>query len=101
MQEEVSVFFRLLKTPPVFDAADEVLEKKTLELSVEFRCRVILYRDREVYGVANVYHGGSDFEVVEEDCFFFLCEKGKILVSEHTDGWNKKIEKFLGHQDRV
>lgn len=53
MQEEVSVFFRLLKTPPVFDAADEVLEK------------------------------------------------GKILVSEHTDGWNKKIEKFLGHQDRV
>lgn len=50
-----------------------------------------IYRDREVYGVANVYHGGSDFEVVEEDCFFVLCEKGKILVSEHTDGWNKKI----------
>ena len=36
-----------------------------------------IYRDREVYGVANVYHGGSDFEVVEEDCFFCPLRKGK------------------------
>lgn len=100
MQKEVCVVCRILKTPPVSvsveDAPDEVLEEKALELSAEFRCQVILYRDREKYGVANVYNGGSDFEVVEEDCFLVLCEKGKLLVSEHTDGWNEKIEQFLG-----
>ncbi len=99
MQEEVSIICRILKTPPVSvsveDAPDEVLEEKALKLSAEFRCKVILYRDREIYGVANVYNGGFDFEVVEEDCFFILCEKGKLLSSEHTDGWNEKIEQFL------
>ncbi len=100
MQEEVCVICRVLKTPPfsvsVENAPDKVLERKALELSSEFRCKVILYRDRETYGIANVYNGGSDFEVVEEDCFFILCEKGKLLLSEHTDGWNEKIEQFLG-----
>lgn len=99
MQEEVSIICRILKTSPISisveDAPDEVLKKKTLELSAEFRCKVILYRDREIYGVSNVYNGGSDFEVVEEDCFLVLCEKGKLLISEHTDGWNEKIEQFL------
>lgn len=100
MQKEVCVVCRILKTPPISvsveDAPDEVLEEKALELSAEFCSQVILYRDKEKYGVANVYNGGSDFEVVEEDCFFVLCEKGKLLVSEHTDGWNEKIEQFLG-----
>lgn len=100
MQKEVCVVCRILKTPPISvsveDAPDEVLEEKALELSAEFCSQVILYRDKEKYGVANVYNGGSDFEVVEEDCFFVLCERGKLLVSEHTDGWNEKIEQFLG-----
>lgn len=37
-----------------------------------------IYRDREVYGVANVYHGGSDFEVVEEDCFLSSAKREKF-----------------------
>ncbi len=100
MQEEVSVICRILKNPPVSisveDASDEILKRKALELSAEFRCKVVLCRDRENFGVANVYNGGSDFEVVEEDCFLVLCEKGKLLLSEHTDGWNEKIKQLLG-----
>lgn len=99
MQKEVSIICRILKNPPLSvamdDTSDAELEKEALKLSTEFHCKVVVCRDVENYGIANVYNGGSDFEVVEEDCFFLLCENGKVLASEHTDCWNKKAEEFL------
>lgn len=67
------------------------------ELSKAYACKVFMYKDHEVYGNANVYNGGSDYEVVNEECFLSVCENGVEIFSKTTDCWNDisaEIEKL-------
>ncbi len=65
------------------------------KLSAEYSCKVLVYRGREDYGVANVFNGGSDYEVVNEEWFMCVCENGAIVLEERTNRWNERIEEFL------
>lgn len=67
------------------------LEQACLNLSLILGCKVCICKDHEVYGVANVFNGGSDYEVVDEDCFVWIYERGACLLNEHTKFWNDKI----------
>lgn len=75
------------------------LEQACLNLSVIFGCTTMLCKDHEVYGVANVFNGGSDYEVVDEDCDLWIYKMGAKVLHEHTKYWNEKFtemeRKFL------
>ncbi|WP_290766262.1 hypothetical protein [Fibrobacter sp. UBA4297] len=45
-------------------------------LSEKFACTVSMRKGYEVYGNANVFNGGSDYEVIEEKWFKVQFEKG-------------------------
>lgn len=100
LQEEVHIICRILSGDSVTslaidNAPDEILVEKCRELSRMHQCKSMICRDQEFFGVSHVYNGGSDFGVVEEDCFLVVCEKGTVLLAEHTDGWNGKADFFL------
>ncbi|PBC69485.1 MULTISPECIES: hypothetical protein [Fibrobacter] len=100
LQEEVHIICRILSGDSVTslaidNAPDEILVEKCRELSRMHQCKSMICRDQEFFGVSHVYNGGSDFGVVEEDCFLVICENGKLLLSEHSDSWNCKANIFL------
>lgn len=84
-----------MKSLAIDNAPDEILVEKCRELSRMHQCKSMICRDQEFFGVSHVYNGGSDFGVIEEDCFLVVCEKGTVLLAEHTDGWNGKADFFL------
>lgn len=61
-------------------------------VSAQNACKVYLWKDREEYGNANVFNGGSDYEVVNEVCFLCIYDCGKEMVRETTNHWNEKID---------
>ncbi|MCQ2107793.1 MAG: hypothetical protein MJZ05_03410 [Fibrobacter sp.] len=73
------------------DVDNQVLEQACLNLSVILGCKVAICKDHEVYGVANVFNGGSDYEVVDEDCYLWIYERGARLEFEHTKFFNEKF----------
>lgn len=66
--------------------AAEISKEKLVEicrrLSLEYGAKVGLCRTHEVYGVANVFNGGSDYEVVSEERFVCEFENGAELKRE-------------------
>ena len=77
------------------DLTEDALELFCREASIRHECKVYAWMDREEYGNANVFNGGSDYEVVNEVCFLCVCECGKELLRERTDRWNDKIGEVL------
>lgn len=73
------------------DLDNAALEQACQNLSMLLGCKVILSKDHEVYGVANVFNGGSDYEVVDEDCYLWIYERGARLSCEKTKFWNEKF----------
>lgn len=67
------------------------LKNACLNLSLIFSCSIMLCKDHEVYGVANVFNGGSDYEVVDENCYLWIYEKGSETYFEKTKYWNEKF----------
>lgn len=68
-----------------------IIENASLNLSLIFGCTVMLCKDHEVYGVANVFNGGSDYEVVDEDCDLWIYRQGVCALKEKTKFWNEKF----------
>lgn len=54
------------------------------ELSRSFVCRVRMEKLHEEYGNANVFNGGSDYEVVCADRFVCECLNGKEVSRSRT-----------------
>lgn len=80
----------------MFSMASKDLEKSKLEqvcqnLSLILGCTIVLCKDHEAYGVANVFNGGSDYEVVDEDCDLWVYKNGSQVLCEHTKQWNEKF----------
>ncbi|MBQ1824341.1 MAG: hypothetical protein II121_04295 [Fibrobacter sp.] len=74
---------------------EDALAEYCRAVSEKSSCKVYIWMDREEYGNANVFNGGSDYEVVNEVCFLCVCDCGKETVRERTDRWNSKIEEVL------
>lgn len=85
--QKVMVMFSMKSTD--IDCAQ--LEQACLNLSVIFGCTVLLCKDHEAYGVANVFNGGSDYEVVDEDCDLWAYRIGSKIICERTKFWNEKF----------
>lgn len=49
----------------------------------------------ETYGNANVFNGGSDYEIVNEEWFLCGFQNGAKILSEKTNYWNPKIGELL------
>lgn len=64
-------------------------------ISREFEATVYLWKDIEDYGNANVFNGGSDYEVINEICFLSICKNGEVLCEERSNHWNEKIDEVL------
>lgn len=62
-----------------------------MNLSLILGCSVLLCKDHEVYGVANVFNGGSDYEVVNEEFDLWLYNCGKKICAERTNHRNEKM----------
>ena len=73
------------------DLDNEILDQACMNLSLILQCKVALCKDHEVYGVANVFNGGYDYEVVDEDCYLWIYECGIRLEFEHTKFFNEKF----------
>ncbi|MCR5377510.1 MAG: hypothetical protein K6E57_00870 [Fibrobacter sp.] len=54
-------------------------------LSAKFKNNVILAKGIETYGNANVFNGGSDYEVVSEEWFTCTAENGSITSTKKED----------------
>ena len=50
---------------------EDALAEYCRAVSEKSSCKVYVWMDREEYGNANVFNGGSDYEVVNEVCFGF------------------------------
>ena len=74
------------------DLTEDVLSAYCKALSAQNSCKVYVWKDREEYGNANVFNGGSDYEVVNEICFLCIYDCGNEVVRETTDHWNEKID---------
>jgi hypothetical protein len=74
------------------DLSEDVLAAYCKAVSAQNACKVYLWKDREEYGNANVFNGGSDYEVVNEVCFLCIYDCGKEMVRETTNHWNEKID---------
>ena len=88
----------ILSSAGVANAADlsqESLAAYCKSVSEQNACKVYVWNDREEYGNANVFNGGSDYEVVNEVCFLVVCDCGKEMVRETTDHWNEKIDAVI------
>ena len=77
------------------DLSQESLAAYCKSVSAQNSCKVYVWNDREEYGNANVFNGGSDYEVVNEVCFLVVCDSGKEMVRETTDHWNEKIDAVI------
>lgn len=82
------------------DLTEETLTEDLLaayckSVSAQNSCKVYLWKDREEYGNANVFNGGSDYEVVNEICFLCIYDCGNEVARETTDHWNEKIDAVI------
>lgn len=77
------------------DFTADALAVYCCEASSRNACKVYAWLDREEYGNANVFNGGSDYEVVNEVCTLCICDNGVVILQERTDHWNEKIDKVL------
>ena len=75
--------------------SEDVLAAYCKAVSAQNACKVYLWKDREEYGNANVFNGGSDYEVVNEVCFLCVCDSGREILRETTDRWNEKIDAII------
>ena len=74
------------------DLSEDALAAYCKAVSAQNACKVYLWKDREEYGNANVFNGGSDYEVVNEICFLCIYDCGNEVARETTDHWNEKID---------
>ena len=74
------------------DLSEGMLVAYCKALSAQNSCKVYVWKDREEYGNANVFNGGSDYEVVNEICFLCIYDCGNEVVRETTDHLNEKID---------
>ncbi|WP_407450257.1 hypothetical protein [Fibrobacter sp.] len=84
----------------VADLTEETLTEDILAayckaVSAQNSCKVYVWKDREEYGNANVFNGGSDYEVVNEICFLCIYDCGNEVARETTDHWNEKIDAVI------
>ena len=83
----------------VADSSASVSEDALAEFcratSKKYGCKVYVWKDREEYGNANVFNGGSDYEVVNEICFLCIYDCGNEVARETTDHWNEKIDAVI------
>ena len=77
------------------DLSEDSLVAYCKAVSAQNACKVYLWKDREEYGNANVFNGGSDYEVVNEICFLCVYDCGKEMVRETTNHWNEKIDAVI------
>lgn len=77
------------------DLTEDILSAYCKSVSAQNACKVYLWKDREEYGNANVFNGGSDYEVVNEVCFLCICDCGNEVTRETTDHWNEKIDAVI------
>lgn len=77
------------------DLTEDALSAYCKALSAQSSCKVYIWKDCEEYGNANVFNGGSDYEVVNEICFLSICDCGKEMVRETTNHWNEKIDAVI------
>ena len=75
--------------------SENILVAYCKQLSLQFQCKVCLWKTKEEYGNLNVFNGGSDFDIVNEECFICIFENGVEILQEKTPCWNKKIDKVL------
>lgn len=73
---------------------EATLTRLCLHLSKRFDCKVYLCKGAETYGNANVFNGGSDYEIVSENWFLCICANGQEILRETTNHWNPKIDEF-------
>ena len=64
--------------------SDDKIATCCAELSRRFVCRVRMEKLHEEYGNANVFNGGSDYEVVSADRFVCECLNGKEVSRSRT-----------------
>ena len=77
------------------DFTADALAAYCCEASSRNTCKVYAWLDREEYGNANIFNGGSDYEVVNEVCTLCICDNGVVILRERTDHWNEKIDEVL------
>ena len=77
------------------DLTEDLLAAYCKSVSAQNSCKVYLWKDREEYGNANVFNGGSDYEVVNEICFLCIYDCGNEVARETTDHWNEKIDAVI------
>lgn len=77
------------------DLTEDMLAAYCKAESEKHACKVYLWKDREEYGNANVFNGGSDYEVVNEICFLSIYDCGNEVARETTDHWNEKIDAVI------
>ena len=77
------------------DLTEDMLAAYCKAVSTQNSCKVYLWKDREEYGNANVFNGGSDYEVVNEICFLCIYDCGNEVARETTDHWNEKIDAVI------
>ena len=77
------------------DLTEDMLAAYCKAVSVQNSCKVYVWKDREEYGNANVFNGGSDYEVVNEICFLCIYDCGNEVARETTDHWNEKIDAVI------
>ena len=64
--------------------SDDKISTCCANLSRRFACRVRMEKLHEEYGNANVFNGGSDYEVVSADRFVCECLNGKEVSRSRT-----------------
>ena len=64
--------------------SDDKIDACCAELSRKFVCHVRIEKLHEEYGNANVFNGGSDYEVVCADRFVCECLNGKEISRSRT-----------------
>ena len=77
------------------DLTEDMLAAYCKAESEKYACKVYLWKDREEYGNANVFNGGSDYEVVNEICFLCIYDCGNEVVRETTNHWNERIDAVI------
>jgi hypothetical protein len=77
------------------DLTEGMLAAYCKAVSAQNSCKVYVWKDREEYGNANVFNGGSDYEVVNEICFLCIYDCGNEVARETTDHWNEKIDAVI------
>ena len=75
--------------------SENILVAYCRQLSLQFQCKVCLWKTKEEYGNLNVFNGGSDFDVINEECFLCIYENGVEILQEKTPCWNNRIDKVL------